>query len=102
MADKTEEKMKDSIEKSNDDIDEGKTSKVATAASSTGTSETNDETIAQRLYAMDMLMNVYQFPPDVSALALDTMGGDITAACNWILEQGLAPWSGANPCSNIQ
>ena len=77
-------------------IEEENTSTVAVAASSADSPETSDETIAQRLYAMDMLMNVYQFPPDISALALDTVGGDITAACNWILEEGLAADQGGS------
>jgi uncharacterized UBP type Zn finger protein len=73
-------------------------SSVASAAVATD----NDETIASVFQAIDTLENIYGFPLHIAQQAIEVVGPDVSAAYNYILDQGLAQDQGGPvvPISN--
>eukprot|EP01083_Nonionella_stella_P082427 227497_1 len=66
------------------------TSASASASASTSVSDAcfDDATIAQVLHAMEQLTSVFQFTTEEAQDAINAVGPDVTAAYNYILDQG--------------
>ena len=64
------------------------------AVASTAPSTSSSPSIAQALYAVETLVQVFGFPPDVANLAVNVVGVDVTACYNYILDQNLGADTG--------
>jgi hypothetical protein len=75
---------------------------VDASASAANAAAYNDATVAAVFRAMDTLENVFGFPPHVAQQAIEAVGTDVSAAYNYILDQGLASDQGGPivPISN--
>jgi uncharacterized UBP type Zn finger protein len=75
-------------------------------AAASAASGNNDATLAQAIYAVESLVELYGFSPDAANEAVNVVGVDLTECCNYILEKGLGADQGGavhpvDPCSHV-
>eukprot|EP00980_Cylindrotheca_fusiformis_P013123 scaffold3297_cov132-Cylindrotheca_fusiformis.AAC.3 len=69
---------------------------VASTAASAASNNKDDATVAECFQAVESLTALYGFDPSVANAAVNAVGTDITACCNYILDQSLANDAGGS------
>ena len=67
---------------------------IPSSSASAAAASSGSETIAQHLHAIQVLVDLYGFPFDVAAAAVDAVGIEPDACISYILDQQLAPDTG--------
>ena len=79
----------------------------AAVATASNTDNQEDATLAQAMYAVESLVQLFGFSYEAANEAVNAVGVDITACSNWILNQGLGQDEGGaiypiDPCEHVQ